>query len=264
MPLRHAMDKASGSIILLLIVLLATSSILAIQPVYAQSIPKPSLPEVTVKLIDSSYDVPATYSTDPYNGEKILVEPAHKVNNGTIELWIKNQHYTYSNGSTFRVYYNVKVGGHFGNGMELYPSFKAPLGENMDSGWFISIYAPLASDETYTVISLSSVHPSGTTPTATYPPNSKIDIQVKALVGHDSQLYGTEHLGGIWGLYPAVALDAESDWNNVQTLSLSDGSVSNSIASTASPDVPELSLLAFLPACLSLICIVFVLKRQKR
>ena len=34
-------------------------------------IPKPSVPEFTVALVDTSYDVPTTYSTDPYTGKQL-------------------------------------------------------------------------------------------------------------------------------------------------------------------------------------------------
>jgi len=57
--------------------------------------------------------VPATYSTDPYTGKEVLVEPAHHVNNGTIELWITNQQYAYSNGLIFHVFYLVQTKGHY-------------------------------------------------------------------------------------------------------------------------------------------------------
>jgi hypothetical protein len=258
------MGKVSKSLCLLLVVMLAAVSLLIFQPADAQAAPKPSVPEFTVKLVDSSYDVPATYSTDPYTGERMLVEPAHRVNNGTIELWIKNQQYTYSNGSTFHIYYNVHTGGHFGGGVELYPPFKQALGPEMDSGWFIAINAPVQSNSTYTIISLSSVHPPQTAPTATYPPDAQVDFQVKALVGHDSKLWGTEHLGGIYSYFPAVALDAESDWSNILTINLSDGKVSGSSSPAPSPTVPELPMLAFLPFCMLLFAAALVLKRKHK
>lgn len=37
---------------------------------HAQS--KPSVPEFTVKLVDNSYDVPPTQTTDPYTGTKTI------------------------------------------------------------------------------------------------------------------------------------------------------------------------------------------------
>jgi hypothetical protein len=42
-------------------------SIMMITGVFA-SIPKPSVPEFTVKLVDSSYDIPASSLIDPYTG----------------------------------------------------------------------------------------------------------------------------------------------------------------------------------------------------
>jgi len=50
----------------------------------------PAVPEFTVELVDSSYDVPTTYSTDPYTGKQVTHEGYH-VAKRTIEVRIKNQ-----------------------------------------------------------------------------------------------------------------------------------------------------------------------------
>lgn len=257
------------ALILTLIIVMSCFTLLIVRHANAQTIPKPSVPEFKLKLVDNSYDVPATYSTDPYTGAKVLVESAHHVNNGTIELWITNQQYSYSNGSTFHIYYNVRTGGHFGSGVELYPPFKQALGPNIDSGWFIATNAPTQSNSTYTVVSLSSVHPPQTAPTATYPPNAEVDFQVRALVGHDSKLWGSEHLGGIYSYYPAVALDSESDWSNNQTINLADGSVSvtpssnPTVTQSSTPTVPELSWLVIVPLLLSAFSAAVIVRHRK-
>ena len=50
---------------------------------------KPSVPEFTVKLVAHPYDVPTTYSTDPYTGETITHAGYH-MENKSIEVSIKN------------------------------------------------------------------------------------------------------------------------------------------------------------------------------
>lgn len=54
------------------------------------SITKPSVPEFTVKLVDSSYDVPTTYSIDPYTGQNVTHAGSH-VESRTLDVKIKNQ-----------------------------------------------------------------------------------------------------------------------------------------------------------------------------
>jgi hypothetical protein len=54
---------------LLLIAVLTVSSLLMVKAAPASvSTPKQSVPEFTVKLIDSSYNVPATTTIEPYTG----------------------------------------------------------------------------------------------------------------------------------------------------------------------------------------------------
>jgi hypothetical protein len=207
----------------------------------ASGIPKPSVPEFTLKLVGDSYDVPATYSTDPYTGAKVLVEPAHHVNNGTMELWITNQPYSYSNGSTFHIYYDVRIKGHFEQGwLDLYPPYQQALGPNGDYGTFVANNCPIQSNSTYTIISYSAVNPPQTAPSATYPPNSQVDFRVTAIVGHDSQVWGYAHLGGPGSYFPAIAFDTMSDWSNTQTITISESqtptsSPSPSPTATSSP-----------------------------
>jgi len=54
-----------------LVVVLAMFSQLMVTTVYAQSIPKPSAPEFTVKYVDNSYDLPPTYGIDEYTGQNV-------------------------------------------------------------------------------------------------------------------------------------------------------------------------------------------------
>jgi hypothetical protein len=253
-----------------LIIVIPCLTSLTANPANAQTVPKPSAPEFTVKLVDNSYDVPATYSTDQYTGEKVLVEPAHHVDNRTFELSIKNQPYTYSNGSTFRVYYDVRTGGHFGGGVDLYYPSDWLLGlDGEERGPFISAGTPMQSNSDYTIVSLSAVNPPHSAyNNDNYPPNAKVDFQVKAMIGHDSQAWGYEHIGGQRTSGPAVAVAAESDWSSIQTIDLANGSVSVSTSSSpmvSSPEatVPELFSFALIPLIVSILAIALILRHRK-
>lgn len=61
------MGNISKSLCLLLVVS-ASSSLLIILSADAQSIPKPSVLEFTLTLIDSSYDIPPSSTVNPYTG----------------------------------------------------------------------------------------------------------------------------------------------------------------------------------------------------
>ncbi len=60
------MNKSSALLLILLSILL---SVIMVLPVSYSSIPKPSIPEFTLKFLDNSYDVPPTYGIDPYTGK---------------------------------------------------------------------------------------------------------------------------------------------------------------------------------------------------
>jgi hypothetical protein len=69
---------------LILLAILAGTSLMIFGMASAQSILKPSVPEFTVQLIDNSYDVPVTQTIDHYTGE-IITHPSHHVENKSIE-----------------------------------------------------------------------------------------------------------------------------------------------------------------------------------
>ena len=107
----------------MLILILAASSLIVVKPAHS-SITKPSVPEFTVKLVDSSYDVPTTYSIDPYTGENVTHAGSH-VERRSIEVKIKNQpftpYYDESSGWNISFYYNIRIKGYYSEDwIELY------------------------------------------------------------------------------------------------------------------------------------------------
>jgi hypothetical protein len=99
-----------------LILLLAAPGMLWIESVSTQSLPKPSVPEFSVKYVDHSYDVPTTYGTDPYTGKTMVNQEGYHVQNNSVEVVIKNQAFTSyrnENGSLVWLYYRIVSKGHF-------------------------------------------------------------------------------------------------------------------------------------------------------
>jgi hypothetical protein len=96
-------------------------------PTETVSIPKPSVPEFTLKYVDTSYDVPSstTTTTDPYTGEQtVTTHPGYHVKNGTIEVTIKNQEFTpypIDSQHTISLFYYVSYKGHYAEDWDYYP-----------------------------------------------------------------------------------------------------------------------------------------------
>jgi hypothetical protein len=236
-------------IAVVLFLILIASSLIIVKPAHS-SIPKPSVPEFTVKFVNASYSVTAT---NPYTG----VSETQQISNNSIQVTIKNQPFDYSNN---QIYYNIRIKPHFAdNWTEVYPLENLASSYNEDGTFsyaeYISPDSPTQSNSSYTIITFPVV------PTELYqasgydvqryysgvegqegtyfaflsaiPAGGQVDFQVEALVGHDSQMWVIEHpfypmFGGHFA--SAVAYGETSGWSNTQTLTI------NAAASTASPD----------------------------
>lgn len=89
---------------------------MVIESASTQSIPKPSVPEFTLKYVRASYSVT---TIDPYTGASTIQQK----DISTIEITIKNQPFTYFfNNTNYYLYYNIAYKGHFekGNWTDLY------------------------------------------------------------------------------------------------------------------------------------------------
>jgi hypothetical protein len=193
---------------LLIIAILAVSSLIMVES--ASAAIKPSIPEFTVKLVVHPYDVPATYSTDPYTGENITHSGYH-VENKTIEISIKNQPSVY--GEDYTLYYNVRVKGSFENSwVELYSYSDSSPGN-----------LPPKTESQYTVLSLP----------ADYPPKAQVDFQVEAILVHsyERRAYSDDWLAqhplaevmqpGLKDLYVReFEIEGSSDWSDTQTVTI--------------------------------------------
>jgi hypothetical protein len=239
--------------ILATLMLAIFASSLVVTVAYAQTtIPTPSVPEFTVKYFENSYEVPAipptspTYTTNPYSGNQTILNPgspgypSYHVDNKTIELWIKNQPFSYFNGTTnFHLYYNVRYKGHFGqNWTEYYPtvylnSVSFNIAPNGSLSKYLNFFSPIQSNSNYTILPWKSYYPVG----------DQVDYQVKAIIGHDSQSYAGYIVGNfVFQDYyeHATAFDLESDWSPTQTITIpetANSSPTPTIELTPSPTI---------------------------
>jgi hypothetical protein len=90
---------------LLLIAILAVSSLIMVESAFAQSAPKPSVPEFTLELVGPPFYVNTTYSLDPSTGQ-IVAKIGYTNEYSYVMLVIKNQPFNPSYGS---LYYNVQI-----------------------------------------------------------------------------------------------------------------------------------------------------------
>ena len=218
----------------MLFALLALSSM--VNAVYAQSVPKPSVPEFTVTVRDQSYYVPPTYRTDPYTGTSELIQEGYVAQNGTIELSIEPQQftqYTDSEGNIIRLYFRVAYKGHSALGWKYYPmndGFSANYSQYFsasDSGSTIALfgfgeYEFGGEDRTiYTYPSFGEI-----------PAGGQIDFKVEAFVGY----YTTSEYVGIFGLrYYQIYTGESSGWSETQAISIPENTPLNPVPNSPTP-----------------------------
>ena len=225
---------------LMLIAMLAASSLIMVESACSQSTPKPSVPEFTVKFVNASYTV---ITTNPYTG----LSETKLTSNNSIEVTIKNQPFDYPG---YQIYYNIRVKPHFAdNWTEIYPIRNMTSSYNGDGTFSFALYinpdSPPQSKSSHTIVTFPVVptelylatgydirrYYSGTEgQEGTYfaflsaiPAGGQVDFQVQALVGHDSQRWVIDHplyptIGGHFA--PAVAYDESSNWSDTQTIAI--------------------------------------------
>ncbi|MCL2868932.1 MAG: hypothetical protein FWF27_05775 [Candidatus Bathyarchaeota archaeon] len=178
---------------------LSSLLVLSVAPTVVQAVDKPSAPQFSVKLVNNSYDVPPSTTTDPYTGAT-TTEPGYHVNAVRIVITIKNQPFTPSTnekGGKYALYYESQEKGHF------------------EDSWSLFKRATYQSDSGYTILESSTGLAAG----------SQLDIRIQAVIGKPGGLnyvyYGddnddTERYRGPY-LYQDVV---SSDWSSVQTVTI--------------------------------------------
>jgi hypothetical protein len=178
--------------------------------------------------------------------------------NGTVQVVIKNQQYTFSMGEiNYHVYYNVRVDPHFGLGWkERYPLKNGTTGPN--SPFFEYVNDPENSIQSNSENTIITFYLDDTSYVSS---EGKNDFQVKAIVGHDSHIWTATHVffpeyGGYTEY--AVACDATSGWSDTVTLNLNDNTSTNQIpASQGQPTAYQIDFMAI--GLLVTLCVIAVL-----
>ena len=171
-------------------------------------IPKPSVPEFTLKIVDTSYDVAPYTHTDPYSGES-WTEPGYHVKSRDVQITIKNQPfsaYTDESGNYIGLFYKVSYKGHYEDTWRYWPE------DTYGYEDFSNLYAASGSDYTTISISLFNWPEIGT--------GDKMDYRLEARIGY----YSYDQSG------PFTALET-SGWSETQTITIGEAQ-----APTPSPE----------------------------
>ena len=203
----------SKTLVLMLLSLLSMFSLVMIGSAFAESIPKPSVPEFTLEFVDNSYDVPPTYEIDPYTGENIT-HPGYHVKRITLEMKIKNQpfvpYYDADSGWDISFYYNIRIKGFYS--------------EDWIGLYYASDGYPTQSDSEYTVISLGTLGGTGLSLVTNarmidVPSGGQLDFQVEAMIGYVSRVYNPNATSQLT-MFPWQFTGEKSGWSETQTLTI--------------------------------------------
>ncbi len=254
------MSGISKSFSLLLIALLAVSSLIMAKPASAQSIPTPSVPTFTLKIVARPFSVAPSTTVDPYTGQTTITQNGYSIQNQSIDVTITNQPFTsYSvNGSEVNLWYQVQYKGHYDSDWQLYSYSNSitPVGLTQyciqSNGGYTTISVPINSDE--------PLNPNGEQvgSVTNFPVGGQVDFQVRALIGQPN----VEQEGQMGDM---VFFNGETgDWSNTQTITVPATSASPnpttsqtpSPTPTATPTVPEFSSITIYIIIIALLVVI--------
>jgi hypothetical protein len=203
-------------------VFLVVAPVLMTTELAFSSAPTPSVPEFTVKLVDKSYDVPTTYSTDPYTGDPVS-QGGYHVTSRHIVVTIENQAFTpyVSDDWIHQLYYNIRVKGHYSESWrELYnPSDGYPNQTNSKH----STKSYLLGENCSTTLGNVMMD---------FPYGSQVDFQVQAMIGYCHRIQiPNATLTPL--TFPWVFTGETSNWSETQTITI------NEPDSTVTLDLPN-------------------------
>lgn len=195
--------KIVALIIIGVIAILGFSALTA-QPVNAQTIAEPSVPELTIEPVGPAFDIPPTYSFNASSGLFYMNEGYHFDYN-TVEVRIKNQPFTNPTNNDHLVY-NVRLKPHN------YP----------DSYWYELFNPnrdgfPIQTGLNFTIIPIAAE--GATQLQYQVPAGETTDIQVEAMIGHIERGFNGNATNQI-EMYPYVFVGQKSGWSDTHTVTL--------------------------------------------
>ncbi|MGD6807983.1 MAG: hypothetical protein ACQCN4_13620 [Candidatus Bathyarchaeia archaeon] len=220
---------------------MALTSSIVIEPSFASpSIPKPSVPQFTVKLVDSSYDIPATTAVDPYTGKTVTQAGSH-IESRTIKLYIKRESIepfiveTSTGNWTAGLQYNIRWKGHFQQDWhEIYTATNGYAGGEIEGEYLVVSYEGKYSSDGLDLYYQGLI--------ARFPPEGQVDFQVEAMVGYVSR----DPLAIGW-----VFNGETSGWGDTQTLTITETAPTLFPSASSSPTTTQDASIVPIPYCCS-------------
>ena len=250
-----------------IIAIFALSIMLMVESANAQSIPKPTVPEFTLQLAQTSELPPISWG-HPYNNDLSVKKDTDSYY--TIELKVKNQHFTpfkeYMNGGEKEISltYNVRLKiNNSQNWITVYsPEKTGPASTTSDLIIPFSIQQSLLNDTETTsdgfYIRAYYVNSYSYSNVTNWIPEGQVQIsfQVQALMGYLTMIRDNP----VTNQWVWVFKGQTSDWSPTQTITIGEESVSP----TPSPTVPEFPITITLIAVLATVSLMLVIGKRKQ
>ena len=264
------MDNTRKGISLLLVVILAVSSLSIVESAYAQSIPKPSAPVINVQFVNHSYYVPpkTTTSTNPYTGEQVVTtSEGYYIQNDTFAITLMGQpfaNYIEVNGHGLSLYFVVGSKGHYASQWQNLSSHYAVPVQGFLGGyseWLLSgDNATYHSDDNgYSIAGFDGVIG------GQY--GGQVDFRACAVIGYALTLQKTPNPNPFDArnpYYTEFVIVQESDWSDTQTITIGEtSSTSPTPNPTPTPTVPEFSSLVVIPLIFGVFAIAVIVGHRK-
>lgn len=185
-----------------------------------------SVPEFSLKIVQKPYDVPPTYTLNPYTGKQVIEDGGYHVQDKSIQITITNQKVTPSDGNSLM--YNIRWKGHYSQSDDW--SYLA--GEIADAEYATDYIYASKSDFTVVYGSLTSKDIVADSDFFLYTgsQDGEVDIQVQTLIGQSTRV----HCAPDMLMGPTVRYDftgQSSAWSNTQTIDIN----KNTVQSTPTP-----------------------------
>jgi hypothetical protein len=214
------MGRTSKGFSILIVVILAVSSLILVKPVSAQTgVTQPVVPRFDPFLNTQPEYIPPTYGVDPSTGKAVIIQAGYEVINKWITVRIWGQpfwEYDNAAGQPVLLYYGVRWQSNLDTDWQTFPNEVKYYHDSMDpwdtegEGYGISI-----GFKGIDGVGMQLLDPNAT----------EIEFQVEALIGY----YNSNN----------VFVGKSSGWSNTQTITIGKGAISSSPnpTSTTNPNL---------------------------
>lgn len=268
------------AVALILVMAVSSASLLIVKPANAQALPQPSVPQFTLKFVDSSYVEAPVYSPNPYTGQNDLVQPSNYELNLSVEMIIKNQPFTPyidAKGNQIVLLYNVEWKPHYSTDWNGFGANNSLIASNSQFVGPMST-ALISPNAPTTIYHFGLGQNNATAPFTTEPDygqgnlgiiplngQGQVDFRVEAFTGYETLLEAKPGDYYYDEYYPALITGPSSSFSEIQTITIPASSISASPSPTPTltPAVPELSAIISLPLLLSVFSVAVIVRHRK-